>query len=200
MQPYRAANGQTDGAATLGTQLGATGYLWTESLRVLRRRGAAAVALLGPHLADVLVGESGWKSFLIREIEIFREVRLPSVCLRSRSLPSDRLQNRDQQHRRAVAQPRCTRRDVTPAYDLSPMNRSGKTMMQAIAYGTSGERQSNFAALLGACHESWRAVPAAQTIMGGVIAAVRDGWKTPPTLRGSPRSIRACCRVGLSLT
>ncbi|MDN4639395.1 type II toxin-antitoxin system HipA family toxin [Agreia sp. PsM10] len=66
--------------------------------------------------------------------------------------------------------------DLTPAYDLSPMNRSGETATQAIAYGSSGERGSNFASLLGVCHEYGLAAPAARTIIDGVISAVQDGW------------------------
>lgn len=44
--------------------------------------------------------------------------------------------------------------DLTPAYDLSPMNRSGETATQAIAYGRDGQRDSNFGALLQVCHET----------------------------------------------
>ena len=66
--------------------------------------------------------------------------------------------------------------DLTPAYDLSPMDRSGETATQAIAYGRDGKRDSNFGALFQVCHEYGLAVPVARQIIDNIIDTIHDGW------------------------
>lgn len=66
--------------------------------------------------------------------------------------------------------------ELTPAYDLSPMNRSGETATQAIAYGRDGQRESNFGGLLQHCHEYGLAIPAARSIIDQIIDAIHAGW------------------------
>ena len=66
--------------------------------------------------------------------------------------------------------------DLTPAYDLSPMSRSGETASQAIAYGRQGQRDSNFRSLLDVSHEYGLSAPAGRAIIDNIIATVNDTW------------------------
>jgi len=66
---------------------------------------------------------------------------------------------------------------LTPAYDLSPMMRSGETATQAIAYGPDGQRESNLASLRAVAHEYGLTRRQADDIVHGMVAGVRDGWE-----------------------
>jgi serine/threonine-protein kinase HipA len=66
--------------------------------------------------------------------------------------------------------------DLTPAYDLSPMSRSGETATQAIAYGRAGERDSNFKSLLDVSHSYGLDTSGAREIIDSVIGAILDNW------------------------
>lgn len=65
---------------------------------------------------------------------------------------------------------------LSPAYDLSPMRRSGETASQAIAYDRQGSRSNSFAALLSARHLYGLTENEAQVILERIEGVIRDGW------------------------
>lgn len=65
---------------------------------------------------------------------------------------------------------------LTPAYDLSPMSRSGETASQAITYGKGLERESNVASLLAVRSQYGLSLPAARSIIDNIIDAIQSGW------------------------
>jgi len=65
---------------------------------------------------------------------------------------------------------------LTPAYDLSPMSRTGETASQAIAYGSDGQRDSNLATLVRYCGEYGLTHRNGLDIVQAVVAAVHDNW------------------------
>lgn len=69
-----------------------------------------------------------------------------------------------------------TRLTLTPAYDLSPMSRTGETASQAIAYGPDGQRASSFAGLLAVGHEYGLTQRRAREIVDGGINAIYTHW------------------------
>lgn len=66
--------------------------------------------------------------------------------------------------------------DLTPAYDLSPMNRSGETAKQILAYGRDGERDSTFVGLIAQSHVYGLSQARGREIVKNLIATIRDGW------------------------
>ncbi|MFB2584942.1 type II toxin-antitoxin system HipA family toxin [Herbiconiux liukaitaii] len=65
---------------------------------------------------------------------------------------------------------------LTPAYDLSPMNRHGETASQAIAYGREGERSSNLAELIRVARVYGLSEEKARVIVSDLIDGIRTGW------------------------
>ncbi len=65
---------------------------------------------------------------------------------------------------------------LTPAYDLSPIPRSGETAYQALAYGPDGERESQLAGLLECAHIYGLTRARAVGIVNRMIDIIRDGW------------------------
>lgn len=71
-----------------------------------------------------------------------------------------------------------SRLDLTPAYDISPMPRSGETATQAIGLGDDpGERASTFAALLACARHYGLEATAARGIVDHVIATAQESWR-----------------------
>lgn len=70
-----------------------------------------------------------------------------------------------------------TRATLSPAYDLSPMRRSGETASQAIAYDRSESRRNNFASLLAARSLYGLAESEATAIIERIDTAIRDNWE-----------------------
>ena len=66
---------------------------------------------------------------------------------------------------------------LTPAYDLSPMMRSGDTASQAIAYGRNGERESSFAGLIETCSAYGMARNNAIESVERVKGSISDNWE-----------------------
>jgi len=66
--------------------------------------------------------------------------------------------------------------DLTPAYDLSPMVRSGETARQILAFGRAGERDSRFHDLVRVSSVYGMSRPAGQGIVDEVVEAIMDGW------------------------
>jgi serine/threonine-protein kinase HipA len=66
--------------------------------------------------------------------------------------------------------------ELTPAYDLTPMPRSGETAFQALAYGADGARQSSFPGLVRAAHVYGLTKSDAAQIVGRTETAVLQGW------------------------
>ncbi|MFD3510961.1 type II toxin-antitoxin system HipA family toxin [Nocardia sp. NPDC058666] len=65
---------------------------------------------------------------------------------------------------------------LTPAYDLSPIPRSGETAYQAIAYGPDGERESNLAALIAVAHVYGLDQLRARDVVDRMVEEIRTGW------------------------
>lgn len=66
---------------------------------------------------------------------------------------------------------------LTPAYDISPMPRSGESSNQALGITDKhDERDSSFALLVESSHHYGLSVPAGREIVFEVINAVRDTW------------------------
>jgi len=65
---------------------------------------------------------------------------------------------------------------LTPAYDLSPMNRSGETAYQAMAYGPGGERESKLATLRAVGSEYGLTSAEAREIIQGVVDGIEEHW------------------------
>lgn len=66
---------------------------------------------------------------------------------------------------------------LTPAYDLSPMNRSGETAAQALAYGPHGERESNLAQLAQHSDQFGLSRTAGREIVTAMVETIRSGWE-----------------------
>lgn len=66
---------------------------------------------------------------------------------------------------------------LTPAYDLSPMMRSGDTASQAIAYGRDGERESSFAGLIDTCSAYGMSRNEAIESVDQLRGSINDNWK-----------------------
>lgn len=67
--------------------------------------------------------------------------------------------------------------ELTPAYDLSPTNRSGDSAEQVIAYGRAGEKVSNFAALTEVAHVYGLSRPRAADIIDMMVDSIRANWE-----------------------
>ncbi|MFB7877770.1 type II toxin-antitoxin system HipA family toxin [Nocardia sp. NPDC056064] len=65
---------------------------------------------------------------------------------------------------------------LTPAYDLSPIPRSGETAFQALAYGLDGERESRLAALVDCAHVYGLTRARGLGIVDGIVHSIRQGW------------------------
>lgn len=65
---------------------------------------------------------------------------------------------------------------LTPAYDLSPMSRTGDTARQAIAYGANGERESSFSELIGVASVYGLSKSDALNEVDRVRATITDNW------------------------
>jgi len=66
---------------------------------------------------------------------------------------------------------------LSPAYDLSPMSRSGETASQAIAYDRAGSKRNNFADLLAVRHLYDLTAVEAIDVVGRVEDAIRTHWE-----------------------
>lgn len=66
---------------------------------------------------------------------------------------------------------------LSPAYDLSPMRRSGETASQAIAYDRQGGKRNNFAELLTARALYGLTASEAEDILGKVEHTIRAHWE-----------------------
>jgi len=70
------------------------------------------------------------------------------------------------------------RLDLTPAYDISPMPRSGETATQAIGLGDDpGERSSTFATLLTCARHYGLGAEPARAIIEHVVTTVEESWR-----------------------
>lgn len=65
---------------------------------------------------------------------------------------------------------------LSPAYDLSPMSRSGETASQSIAYDRSGLKRNNFAGLLAVAHLYDLTAADGEEVVGRVEDAIRANW------------------------
>ncbi|WP_235501003.1 HipA domain-containing protein [Agreia sp. Leaf244] len=65
---------------------------------------------------------------------------------------------------------------LSPAYDLSPMRRSGETASQAITYDRNGTRRNNFSDLIAARRFYDLTRGEADTIVSRVEDAIREHW------------------------
>lgn len=70
-----------------------------------------------------------------------------------------------------------THLELTPAYDLSPVERSGEEANQALPYGRDGERRSNLSTLIGRASDYGLSQPGASSLVEEVTAAIRDNWE-----------------------
>lgn len=66
---------------------------------------------------------------------------------------------------------------LSPAYDLSPMSRSGETASQAIAYDRAGSKRNNFADLLAAARIYDLTAAEGEEVVGRVEDAIRAHWE-----------------------
>lgn len=66
--------------------------------------------------------------------------------------------------------------ELTPAYDLSPMNRSGETAAQILAFGRDGERESSFAALVGVSYVYGIPERKARAIVNDMVDVIHTNW------------------------
>ncbi|KQM16625.1 hypothetical protein ASF83_12620 [Plantibacter sp. Leaf171] len=75
---------------------------------------------------------------------------------------------------------------LTPAYDLAPNARSGDTATQAMAYGRSGEKRSNFAELVKASAIYGLSPEDARAIIDHIIETIRDQFDDAADLARVP--------------
>lgn len=68
--------------------------------------------------------------------------------------------------------------ELTPAFDLSPMNRVGEEAAQAIAYSANGNRQSNLASLVASHHEYDLSQNQAKTLISNLVETINDKWES----------------------
>lgn len=66
---------------------------------------------------------------------------------------------------------------LSPAYDLSPMSRSGETASQAIAYDRTGSKRNSFTDLLAARHLYDLTASDAEAIVARIDDAIRTNWE-----------------------
>lgn len=66
--------------------------------------------------------------------------------------------------------------DLTPAYDLSPIPRTGESANQALAYGRDGQRASNLALLTENCHLYDLDRRSARALITGMIETMHNTW------------------------
>ncbi len=66
--------------------------------------------------------------------------------------------------------------ELTPAYDLSPVSRTGDSSDQALAYGRAGERRSNLASLIAACAIYDLSRPDAIGLVDSMITTMHESW------------------------
>jgi serine/threonine-protein kinase HipA len=66
--------------------------------------------------------------------------------------------------------------ELTPAYDLSPVSRTGESSDQALAYGRNGERRSNLAALIDVCSVYDLTRPEATELVDSMLTTIRETW------------------------
>jgi len=65
---------------------------------------------------------------------------------------------------------------LTPAYDLSPVSRSGDTSRQVLAYGRNGERDSNFAAPIDVCETYDLGKEEASELVDTAVHTMQTTW------------------------
>ena len=70
---------------------------------------------------------------------------------------------------------------LTPAYDLTPGQRTGDSFRQATAYGRDpggapGEKKSNFAALVAESETSGLSGSAARDVVDQLVSSIEDNW------------------------
>lgn len=75
---------------------------------------------------------------------------------------------------------------LTPAYDLAPNTRSGDTATQAMAYGRSGEKRSNFAELVKVSVIYGLSTAEARRIIDNIIETIRDHFDEAADLARVP--------------
>lgn len=66
---------------------------------------------------------------------------------------------------------------LSPAYDLSPMSRSGETASQSIAYDRVGSKRNNFADLLAVAHLYDLTAGEGEAVLGRVEDAICTHWE-----------------------
>lgn len=66
---------------------------------------------------------------------------------------------------------------LSPAYDLSPTNRSGETATLALSYDAAGGKRNNLAALVSAAHLYGLTTAQAYEGVDRVVGTIRDHWK-----------------------
>lgn len=67
---------------------------------------------------------------------------------------------------------------LSPAFDLTPNNRTGRTAAQAMSFDSDGTvRQSSLAALLSCAHEYDLTVPQARQTIDRLVESIRDNWR-----------------------
>lgn len=88
---------------------------------------------------------------------------------------------------------------LTPAYDLAPGNRSGETASQALAYGRSGEKRANFAALLDTAAVYGLDREEGRAIVERIIETIVDGFDEAVEEARVPARDRALLRGHLFL-
>ncbi|MDR0959155.1 MAG: HipA domain-containing protein [Propionibacteriaceae bacterium] len=66
--------------------------------------------------------------------------------------------------------------ELTPAYDLSPSNRSGETAQQAMAYSRDGRRDSTFAGLQTSASVYGLTAAEANEVIERIVVMINEGW------------------------
>lgn len=78
----------------------------------------------------------------------------------------------------------------TPAYDLTPTVRSGRTANQAMPYGREGQRASSLSELIGCSHAYGMATRQARDIVHGMVESIRSHWDEAADVAGLSSSER----------
>jgi serine/threonine-protein kinase HipA len=66
--------------------------------------------------------------------------------------------------------------ELTPAYDLSPVSRTGESSFQALAYGRTDERRSNLSDLIKVCAIYDLTRPDAIALIDSMLVTMTESW------------------------
>lgn len=144
--------------------------------RIAGSQRVLAVSALTMTGLDELQARSGSYVDFLDSLRVHRAPQGTAAELFTRIAFNMAISNSDDHLRNHAALWDGTRAVLSPAYDLSPMRRSGETASQAIAYDRRGSRTNNFADLLSARSLYGLSEARASSILERIEGVIRDDW------------------------